>query len=75
MQLYIPGGQWDEPFNKAFEQESYKYTFTKKQQRPLTLGEKLGIRNRKDEAGKWCKSSEDDIVFMRVHCRKHTAFC
>ena len=75
LQFYVPGHTYDEIFNKAFEEESYKYTFSKRPQRPLTLGEKLGIKQRKDEAGKFCKSEEDDIVFMRVNCRKHLNFC
>jgi hypothetical protein len=41
----------------------------------LTLGEKIGLKTRKDEAGMHCKSPEDDIVFMRVLCRKHMNFC
>ena len=43
--------------------------------RPLTFGEKIGLKERRDEAGKFCKSPEDDIVFMRVHCRKNLWFC
>jgi len=43
--------------------------------RPLTNGEKIGLKRRKNEAGKFCKSDEDDIVFMRVHCRRNIWFC
>lgn len=75
MQLYVPGFQTDEYFNRVFEQQSSKYTFSKRPQRPLTLGEKLGLKERKNEAGKFCESSEDDIVFMRVNCRKHLNYC
>lgn len=75
LQFYVPGHYIDEVFNKAFEQESYKYTYVKKEQKPLTLGEKLGLKERKSEAGKFCKSSEDDVIFMRVLCRKHLNFC
>ena len=75
MQFYVPGHFIDEVFNKVFEQESYKYTYLKREMKPLTLGEKLHLKERKTEAGKFCKSSDDDIVFMRVLCRKHMNFC
>ena len=77
MQLYVPGGWWDEIFNKVFDTESSKYTYFPKKDKPseITIGEKIGLRKRKDERGMHCKNAEDDIVFMRVLCRKHVNFC
>ena len=57
--LWTPGPSVTRKFNDDFEKESHKYT--------------LKYRKQKDP---WYEGDEtDDIVFMRVHCRKHLTFC
>ena len=57
--LYTPGPNQVDEFNAVFERESSKY--------------RVEYRKKKDP---WYEGDEsDDIVFMRVHCRKHLNFC
>ena len=57
--LWIPGPHEIKKFNDTFEMESHKYT--------------LEHRKKTDP---WYEGDEsEDIVFMRVHCRKHLNFC
>lgn len=57
--LYSPGMKLYEDFNNVFDRESSKY--------------QLAYRRKQDPE---CEDSEeDDIVFMRVHCRTHLNFC
>lgn len=46
-------------FNTVFEQESSKYQ----------------IAHRRQQDPECEEDEEDDIVFMRIHCRKHLNFC
>ena len=57
--LYSPGIMVYENFNNVFDRESSKYS--------LAYRKKQNPQCEEDE--------EDDIVFMRVHCRKHLNFC
>ena len=57
--LYTPGTKFYEDFNNVFDRESSKY--------------QLAFRKSQDPECE--EDEEDDIVFMRVHCRKHLNFC
>ena len=59
MYLYSPGTKMSEDFNNVFDRESSKYQ----------------IKYRKKVDPETELDDEDDIVFMKVHCRKHLNFC
>ena len=57
--LYSPSKKTYDDFNNVFERESSKYQ----------------LAHRKEKDPMTDLDEEDDIVFMRVHCRKHLNFC
>ena len=57
--FYTPGQTLFDNFNSVFDQESSKY--------------QLAYRKKQDPECE--EDAQDDIVFMRVHCRKHLNFC
>lgn len=57
--LYSPSKKTYDDFNNVFERESSKYQ----------------LAHRKEKDPMTDLDQEDDIVFMRVHCRKHLNFC
>lgn len=59
MYLYTPGMFLYEDFNNVFDRESSKYS--------------LAYRKKQDPECE--EDEEDDIVFMRIHCRRHLNFC
>lgn len=59
LQLYSPGFKQNDDFNNVFDRESSKY--------------QLAHKKRKNPDTE--DDEEDDIIFMRVHCRKHMNFC
>jgi len=84
LSFYTPGSTVDEAWNKQFDDASHKYSHAagakwkaeeKDRQLDMSIAEKVGLRERKSEAGRFAKTPEDDIVFMRVFCRKNLNFC
>ena len=57
--LYTPGFKFADDFNNVFDRESSKYL----------------LEYRKKQDPECDEDEEDDIVFMRVHCRRHLNFC
>ena len=57
--LYYPGYKHMENFNTEFERASSKYTQA----------------YWKKEDPEYDPEPQDDIIFMRVHCRKHLNYC
>lgn len=55
---FVPGPRLMHLFNDVFERESHKYT----------------LRYRREQDPEFEGDASEDVVFMRVHCRKHLNF-
>ena len=55
---FVPGPQLMHMFNDVFERESYKYS----------------LKYRRGVDPEFEGDETEDVVFMRVHCRKHLNF-